>query len=188
MPQHQSMEVPTQPQGQVDRQYLVLHHCAQRHQHDAAQQYQANAPQHATFLRGRVAASLPGGQQIHDLPEEGKQPGFVNRHTGAQQRKRKDVTACPSRAGPQKPCQTVRWRRHLVRREGVKPFFKRAKHGVLQKNQCKESGVVDASRTSSRLSFRVNVCRRHCPGCPTASSPGSLQRPVWHVGHRRAPV
>ncbi|MND65329.1 hypothetical protein D3C80_566950 [compost metagenome] len=76
------MEVPAQPQRQVNRQYLVLHHGAQRHQPDTGHHYDAHAPQHATFLRSRFTACLPGREQVHDLPEEGKQPGFVNRHTG----------------------------------------------------------------------------------------------------------
>jgi hypothetical protein len=47
--QHQAVEVPAQAQRQVDRQHLVLHQGAQRHQPDAGQQHEADAPQHAAF-------------------------------------------------------------------------------------------------------------------------------------------
>ncbi|MNI56893.1 hypothetical protein D3C73_1119220 [compost metagenome] len=94
------MKVPTQAQWQVDRQNLVLNHGAQRHQTDAGDQHDADAPQHTAFLHVDFAARLPGRQQVHDLSEEGKQPGFVNRHGGAQQRKREDVATSTSGTGP----------------------------------------------------------------------------------------
>ncbi|MNT24791.1 hypothetical protein D3C72_1602870 [compost metagenome] len=44
LPQHQAMEIPAQPQRQIDRQYLVLHHGAQCYQADAGDQYDADPP------------------------------------------------------------------------------------------------------------------------------------------------
>ncbi|MNF94853.1 hypothetical protein D3C84_775740 [compost metagenome] len=127
------MEIPAQPQRQIDRQYLVLHQGAQRYQPDAGDQYDADAPQHSTFLRLRIAASLPGGEQVNDLPKKRKQPGFVNRHTGTEQRKRKDIAAGAAGAGPQKPHQADRWRRRFIGWERVESSFKHTKHGGLRK-------------------------------------------------------
>jgi len=132
LPQHQAMEVPAQPQWQIDRQHLVLNHGSQRHQPDADDQHNADPPQHAAFLRLGLAAGLPGREQVHDLPEKGKQPSFVNRHAGTEQRKRQDVAASTSGAGPQKPCQANWWRRCFVGRERVESSFEHTKHCGLR--------------------------------------------------------
>jgi hypothetical protein len=55
-----------------------------------------------TFLRGGFTTGFPGREQVHDLAEKGKQPGFVDRHTGTQQRECKNVAARAPGAGPQK--------------------------------------------------------------------------------------
>ncbi|MNN08759.1 hypothetical protein D3C81_1216220 [compost metagenome] len=132
------MEVPAQSQRQVYRQYLVLHHGPQCHQPDAGQHDDAHAPQHAAFLRRRITTCLPGREQIHDLTEESKQPGFVDRHASTQQCKRKNIAAGAACAGPQEASQALgRWR-YLVRRKGVEPSFKRTKHGGLHNDQILE--------------------------------------------------
>ncbi|MOA14431.1 hypothetical protein D3C78_1345320 [compost metagenome] len=132
------MEVPTQSQWQVDRQYLVLHHGAQGYQPDATHHDDPHAPQHPAFLRRRLTPCLPGGEQIHDLTEERKQPGFVDRHAGTEQRKRKNIATGAACAGPQEPSQTLGWWRYLVRRKGVELPLKCTKHGGLQNDQIQQ--------------------------------------------------
>ncbi|MNP32749.1 hypothetical protein D3C76_1259490 [compost metagenome] len=129
------MEIPAQPQRQIDRQYLVLDHGAQRHQPDAGEQHDRDTPQHSTFLAVGISTGLPCREQVHDLPKKGKQPGFVDRHTGTEQRKRQDITAGSAGAGPQEPHQADRrwWR--FVGGEWVEPSFKHAKHCGLRNDQ-----------------------------------------------------
>ncbi|MNH30594.1 hypothetical protein D3C79_908980 [compost metagenome] len=97
----------------------MLHHRAQRHQPDAGQQHDADTPQHAAFLGRFSAARLPGREQVDHLAQEGKQPGFVDRYTGAQQCQRQYIATRAARAGPQKAQQAHRWWRGLVGWEGV---------------------------------------------------------------------
>ncbi|MNO75776.1 hypothetical protein D3C76_668350 [compost metagenome] len=123
----------------------MLHHGAQRHQPDAGEQYNRDPPQHSTFLPVRIATGLPCREQVHDLPKKGKQPGFVDRHTGTEQRKQKDITAGASHAGPQEPHQADRRWWSFVGGKWVEPLFKHAKHcglrigqreGILPFNGC----------------------------------------------------
>ncbi|MND61061.1 hypothetical protein D3C80_523070 [compost metagenome] len=130
------MKVPTQAQRQIDRQYLVLKHGAQRHQPDADQQDDADTPQHPGFFGADGTAGLPGREQVHDLAEEGEQPGFVDRYPGTEQRKRQDVAARAPGAGPHEAQQANRWRWYLVRGEGVEPSFKNTQHACLRESAC----------------------------------------------------
>ncbi|MNF96233.1 hypothetical protein D3C84_790160 [compost metagenome] len=180
------MEIPAQPQRQIDRQYLVLHHGAQCDQADAADQYDADTPQHSTFLRLCIATRLPGGEQVHDLAKKGKQPGFVNRHTGTEQRKHKDIAAGASGAGPQEPHQADRWRRCFIGWERVESSFKHTKHcglrkyqveAILPSNDCFGAFAGQGFGTMGRVCYEGG---RHC----LSHSCSLLRRSVAGDGNR----
>ncbi|MNV81955.1 hypothetical protein D3C71_1756560 [compost metagenome] len=114
------------------------------------------------------------------MPKKGKQPRFVNRHTGTEQRKRKDIAAGASGAGPEEPHQANRWWRCFIGWERVESSFKHTKHCGLRKDQVK--AILPFNDCFEAFAVQ-GVARKGCVCSGSAKRECRSSRPL--LGHKR---
>ncbi len=97
--EHQAVEVPAQPQREVDGEHLVLHTRLQDHQPDAGHHQARDQPEGPPVLRPEAAGSR-SGQPVHQVPEHREKDGLIDGDGRRQRRHRHHMAAQALRAGP----------------------------------------------------------------------------------------